>query len=42
MEVEDEDFQADLIELNIAIKPYLVSRNPIRNWSENEFIEAQK
>jgi hypothetical protein len=41
-EVEDEDFQAILTELNTTIKPYLVSRNTIRNWAENEFIEAQQ
>ena len=41
-EVEDEDFQAILVELNSTIKPYLVSRNTIRNWTENEFIEARQ
>jgi hypothetical protein len=41
-EVEDEDFQTILTELNTTIKPYLVSRNTIRNWAENEFIEAQQ
>jgi hypothetical protein len=30
-EVEDEDFQALLIKLNTIIKPYLVTRNSIRN-----------
>lgn len=42
IEVEDKDFQAVLMELNITIKPYLVSRNTIRNWAKNEFIEAQQ
>ena len=41
-EVEDKDFQALLIKLNTIIKPYLVTRNSIRNWAENEFMEAQK
>jgi hypothetical protein len=41
-EVEDEDFQSILLELNTAIKPYLISRNTIRNWAENEFLEAQQ
>jgi hypothetical protein len=31
------------MELNITIKPYLVqSGSTIRNWAENEFIEAQQ
>ena len=42
IEVEDKDFQALLIKLNTTIKPYLVTRNSIRNQAENEFIEAQK
>ena len=41
-EVEDKDFQALLIKLNTTIKPYLVTRNSIRNQAENKFIEAQK
>ena len=42
-EVEDPYFQAMLLTLNVAVKPYLVeSGTTIRNWLEEEFIKAQQ